>query len=279
MQRIMAMYCIGDIQGCDAALGDLLDKLAFSPSRDTLYVLGDLVNRGPESASVLRRLMAMDGSAFCLLGNHDIHLLAVSQGIRQMGRWDTLTELLTASDASLLLDWLRRQPLALYANRCLMVHAGVQPQWDVAQTLECAAEVAEHLRSRQWTGFLSEAFGNQPALWRESLHGMARWRLIINTLTRIRFLHVDGSLDFSHKRSIEEAPDDLVPWFAHPLRRTADTLVAFGHWSALGLIKRHNLLALDTGCVWGEELTAVEITPEGTPGEVIQVTSATSAEY
>ncbi|MFM2323732.1 symmetrical bis(5'-nucleosyl)-tetraphosphatase [Brachymonas denitrificans] len=278
MLRIMAMYCIGDIQGCDAALADLLDRLAFSPSRDSLYVLGDLVNRGPASASVLRRLMAMDGSAFCLLGNHDIHLLAVSQGIRQMGRRDTLTELLVAPDAPLLLDWLRRQPLALYANRCLMVHAGVQPQWDVAQTLECAAEVAEHLRSGDWTRFLSEAFGNHPALWRESLHGMARWRLIINTLTRIRFLHVDGSLDFSHKRGIEEAPDDLVPWFAHPLRRTADTLVAFGHWSALGLITRHNLLALDTGCVWGGELTAVEITPEGTPGEVIQVTSATSAE-
>ena len=220
----------------------------------------------------------MDGSAFCLLGNHDIHLLAVSQGIRRMGRRGTLTGLLVAPDAPLLLDWLRRQPLALYANRCLMVHAGVQPQWDVAQTLECAAEVAEHLRSRDWTRFLSEAFGNHPALWRESLHGMARWRLIINTLTRIRFLHVDGSLDFSHKRGIEEAPDDLVPWFAHPLRRTADTLVAFGHWSALGLITRHNLLALDTGCVWGGELTAVEITPEGTPGEVIQVTSATSAE-
>ena len=217
----MAMYCIGDIQGCDAALADLLDRLAFTPSRDSLYVLGDLVNRGPASASVLRRLMAMDGSAFCLLGNHDIHLLAVSQGIRQMGRRDTLTELLVAPDAPLLLDWLRRQPLALYANRCLMVHAGVQPQWDVAQTLECAAEVAEHLRSGDWTRFLSEAFGNHPALWRESLHGMARWRLIINTLTRIRFLHVDGSLDFSHKRGIEEAPDDLVPWFAHPLRRTA----------------------------------------------------------
>lgn len=278
MLRTMAMYCIGDIQGCDAALEDLLGKLAFSPSRDVLYVLGDLVNRGPASASVLRRLMALEGSAFCLLGNHDIHLLAVSQGIRQMGRRDTLTEVLTAPDAASLLDWLRYQPLALYANQCLMVHAGVQPAWDVAQTLECSAEVGEQLRGRRWKSFLTEAFGNHPARWQDNLQGMDRWRLIINTLTRMRFLHVDGSMDFSHKRSIEEAPDDLLPWFAHPLRRTANTLVAFGHWSALGLIKRHNLLALDTGCVWGEELTAVEISPDGKPGAVVQVTSRTSAQ-
>lgn len=274
----MAMYCIGDIQGCASTLRELLEELAFSPSRDTLYVLGDMVNRGPESAQVLRMLMRLQGSARCLLGNHDIHLLAVSQGLRQMGRKDTLTGLLCADDAPDLLHWLRQQPLALHANHCLMVHAGVQPDWEVADTLACAEEVSAQLRGPEWVEFLSQVFGNTPSRWHSGLSGMARWRIIINTLTRMRFVDVDGHMDFAHKRGLDEAPDSLIPWFAHPLRRTANMLVAFGHWSALGLIARPNLLALDTGCVWGGQLSAAEITPEGRIGATVQVPSRTRAQ-
>lgn len=273
----MGMYCIGDIQGCAAALEDLLQALDFSPSRDTLYVLGDLVNRGPDSVSVLHRMMQLEGSAHCLLGNHDIHALAVSLGLRRMGRRDTLSELLHAPDAPAMLDWLRRQPLALHANQCLMVHAGVQPQWDVAATLECAAEVSEQLSGRDWHRFLAEVFGNEPTQWRADLQGMERWRAIVNTLTRLRFLHADGNMDFVYNRGIDEAPDTLLPWFEFPQRRTADNLVAFGHWSALGLMVRPNLLALDTGCVWGEKLTAAELLPDGRVGPVVQVQSRSQA--
>lgn len=275
----MGIYCIGDIQGCHQAFEDLLQALDFSPSRDTLYVLGDLVNRGPDSVGVLRRMMQLEGSVHCLLGNHDIHLLAVAQGIRPMGRRDTLLEILHAPDAAILLDWLRCQPLAMQAHGCLMVHAGVQPGWDAAQTLSCANEISEQLQDAHWQSFLGDLFGNVPDLWNNRLQGMDRARVIVNTLTRIRFLDVEGHMDFHHKRGLDEAPEHLIPWFAHPLRRTMDTLVAFGHWSALGLVKRHNLLSLDTGAVWGGELTAVEILPPGRPGRIVQVQSHSSAEF
>ena len=279
MQVIMGIYCIGDIQGCHQAFEDLLQALDFSPSRDTLYVLGDLVNRGPDSVGVLRRMMQLEGSVHCLLGNHDIHLLAVAQGIRPMGRRDTLLEILHAPDAAILLDWLRCQPLAMQAHGCLMVHAGVQPGWDAAQTLSCANEISEQLQDAHWQSFLGDLFGNVPDRWNNRLQGMDRARVIVNTLTRIRFLDVEGHMDFHHKRGLDEAPEHLIPWFAHPLRRTMDTLVAFGHWSALGLVKRHNLLSLDTGAVWGGELTAVEILPPGRPGRIVQVQSHSSAEF
>ncbi|MEJ3959272.1 symmetrical bis(5'-nucleosyl)-tetraphosphatase [Brachymonas sp. G13] len=275
----MGIYCIGDIQGCHQAFEDLLQALDFSPSRDTLYVLGDLVNRGPDSVGVLRRMMQLEGSVHCLLGNHDIHLLAVAQGIRPMGRRDTLLEILHAPDAAILLDWLRCQPLAMQAHGCLMVHAGVQPGWDAAQTLSCANEISEQLQDAHWQSFLGNLFGNVPDRWNNRLQGMDRARVIVNTLTRIRFLDVEGHMDFHHKRGLDEAPEHLIPWFAHPLRCTMDTLVAFGHWSALGLVKRHNLLSLDTGAVWGGELTAVEILPPGRPGRIVQVQSHSSAEF
>lgn len=273
----MGMYCIGDIQGCASTLDNLLDAIGFSPSRDTLHVLGDMVNRGPASAAVLRRLMRLEGSAFCILGNHDIHLLAVSLGLRQMGRKDTLTELLCAPDASQLLEWLRHQPLAMQARDCLMVHAGVQPAWDVATTLACAEEVSSELRGKAWKQFLSEVFGNSPDRWDAQLQGMDRWRVIINTLTRIRYIDSDGRMDFAYKRGLQDTPAHLIPWFAHPLRRTAHQLVAFGHWSALGLITRPNLLALDTGCVWGGQLTAVQLHAKGRYGRIVQVQSLTHA--
>ena len=267
----MPMYCIGDIQGCNAELGALLHAIDFSPSRDTLYVLGDLVNRGPDSAGVVRRLRALEGAAHCLLGNHDIHLLAVSQGIRPPHPSDTLSTLLQASDAQALLDWLRQLPLALHANDCLMVHAGVQPDWDLAQTLACANEVSQWLRARDWPESLARLFGNQPARWSPHLTGMDRCRCSLNTLTRIRFLDAHGSMDFVQKRGIQEAPPGLIPWFDFPARKTASTLLAFGHWSALGLVQRPHLLALDTGCVWGGQLSAAEIRPAGQIRRIAQV--------
>ena len=273
----MGMYCIGDIQGCHAELRALLQALDFSPSRDTAYVLGDMVNRGPDSAGVLRYLMALEGSAHCLLGNHDIHLLAVSQEVRKLHPLDTLTPLLEAEDAPLLLDWLRRQPLAIYANQCLMVHAGVQPQWDVAQTMGCAGEVGQLLRARDWRQNLAQLFGNQPDQWDDSLRGMDRWRCSLNTLTRMRMLDREGRIDFSHKLGPRAGPPGLVPWYASPGRRTAETLVAFGHWSTLGLLQEPHLLGLDTGCVWGGALTAAEILPGGQPGRIVQVPSRTYA--
>ena len=271
----MAMYCIGDIQGCHEAFEDLLQQLDYSPSRDTLYILGDMVNRGPESAAVLRRMMALEGSAYCLLGNHDIHLLAVAQGVRPMHRKDTLVDLLLADDAQVLLDWLRRQPLAIYAHGCLMVHAGVQPAWDVAQTLACAQEVQQLLGANDWMDVLPLLFGNTPERWRNNLIGIDRYRCSLNTLTRIRLLDAQGNMDFEHKHGVETAPDSLIAWFEHPARKTADTLVAFGHWSTLGLVQRPNLLGLDTGCVWGGKLTAAEIGSDGKPVRIVQVQSNT----
>ena len=273
----MAMYCIGDIQGCDAELCALLQALDFSPSRDTAFVLGDMVNRGPDSVAVVRRLMALEGSVHCLLGNHDIHLLAVSQGVRKLHPLDTLTSLLEAEDAPLMLDWLRRQPLAIYAGQCLMVHAGVQPQWDVAQAMGCADEVGQLLRDRDWRQNLVQLFGNQPDRWDDSLRGMDRWRCSLNTLTRMRMLDREGRIDFSHKLGPQDGPPGFVPWYASSDRRTAGTLVAFGHWSTLGLLQRPHLLGLDTGCVWGGTLTAAEILPGGRPGRVVQVPSRTHA--
>ncbi len=271
----MAMYCIGDIQGCNEAFDDLLQQLDYSPSRDVLYILGDMVNRGPGSAAVLRHLMELEGSAYCLLGNHDIHLLAVAQGVRAMHRKDTLVDLLLAKDAPVLLDWLRCQPLAMYANECLMVHAGVQPCWDVEQTLAFAQEVQQLLSARDWMDVLPMLFGNTPERWRSNLVGIDRYRCSLNTLTRIRLIDAQGNMDFHHKHGVESAPDSLMPWFEHPARKTASTLIAFGHWSTLGLVQRPNLLGLDTGCVWGGKLTAAEITPDGKPGRIVQVQSNT----
>lgn len=267
------MYCMGDIHGCHAEFQALLQALDFSPSRDVLYVLGDLVNRGPESAAVIRGLMALEGSAHCLLGNHDIHLLAVAQGLRSMHSKDTLRDVLDAPDAPVLLDWLRHLPLALHANNCLMVHAGVMPQWSVPQTLQCADAVSQALQAPDWCSNLAQIFGNQPACWHDDLQGMDRLRCSLNALTRMRMLHADGCLDFAHKLGPEAAPAGLAPWYAYPNRQTAHTLVAFGHWSTAGLVQSNNVLGLDTGCVWGGRLSAAEILPAGQVARIVQVSS------
>jgi len=255
----MALYLIGDVQGCDAALAHLLDVIAFSPSRDRLVLLGDLVNRGPDSLAVLRRAMALQDAAACLLGNHDLHLLAVAQGIRQPHRSDTLEDILNAPDCDVLLDWVRQRPLALHEAGVLMVHAGVLPQWTAQQTLALAHEVEEALRSPDWGAFLTVMYGNQPDRWDDMLRGPERLRAIVNALTRLRFCTPDGRMDFKAKGGMDDAPPGLLPWFDVPERRTQDTVIAFGHWSALGWLNRADVLGLDTGCVWGGCLTAVRL--------------------
>jgi bis(5'-nucleosyl)-tetraphosphatase (symmetrical) len=255
----MALYMIGDVQGCDEALGHLLDKLDFSPSRDTLYLLGDLVNRGPASLAVLRRLIALDGSAHSLLGNHDLHLLAVAHGVRKPHRSDTVADILNAPDRGALLDWLRQRPMALHEHGWLMVHAGVLPQWDVAQTLALAHELEAVLRSPDWVDFLHTMYGNQPDAWSDGLVGAERLRVIVNTLTRLRFCSAAGTMEFDTKEGADGAPGGFMPWFEVPERRTAGVPVAFGHWSTLGAVRRPDVLPLDTGCVWGGCLTAARM--------------------
>ena len=257
----MALYCVGDIQGCDDAFERLLATIGFSPSRDTLYVLGDLVNRGPDSAAVLRRCITLGDSVRALLGNHDLHLLAAAYGTRRPSRRDTLQDILLAPDRDEMLEWLRHQPLARRVHHgggdLLMVHAGVLPQWTAEETLAYAGEVEAVLQSREFAGFLQQMYGNSPDLWSPELQGTDRLRVIVNALTRMRFCSPEGRMDFESTESASEAPPGLVPWFDAPGRRTLNTLIAFGHWSTLGWLDRADVLGLDTGCVWGGCLSAV----------------------
>ena len=260
---------IGDIQGCCQAFDQLLAQAGFSPSRDQLVALGDVVNRGPQSLAALRRLMGLGSAATCLLGNHDLHLLAVAHGVRPAHRSDTLAEVLAAPDRAALLDWLRARPLAVMHSGWLCVHAGVPPQWDAAQTLSLANEVSDVLAGPALADFLRVMYGNQPDTWTEALGGDERLRFVVNALTRMRFCDAGGRLDLLTKEGLGAAPEGFMPWFDVPHRRTLGTPMAFGHWSTLGLINRPDLLSLDTGCVWGGALTAVRV-DEGRR-EVIQV--------
>lgn len=267
----MSLYLIGDVQGCDQALQRLLDTLDFSPSRDTLVLLGDLVNRGPDSLAVLRRLMALGESAHCLLGNHDLHLLAVAHGVRRAHRNDTLAPILQAPDRAALLDWVRQRPLALQRHGWLLVHAGVLPQWSAEQTLALAQEVSQMLRGRDGPQWLQQMYGNQPDHWRDDWPETDRWRVVVNALTRLRFCSASGVMELATKDSADAPPAGFMPWFDVPGRRTAHTPIAFGHWSTLGLLQRPHLLALDTGCVWGGCLSAACLSPDGSIGDIVQV--------
>ena len=258
----MALYLIGDVQGCDDALDRLLQAIGFSPSRDTLVLLGDLVNRGPQSLAVLRRMISLEGSAHCLLGNHDLHLLAVAHGVRRPHRSDTLDDILNAPDRARLLDWLRARPMALQMQGWLMVHAGVLPQWDAAQTLGLAAELEGELRGPAWGTFLHGMYGNQPDRWNDHLQGVDRLRVIVNALTRLRFCSPEGAMEFEAKDSAAAAPEGFMPWFDAPQRRSQGARIAFGHWSTLRDVNRSDLLALDTGCVWGGCLTAARVSSD-----------------
>jgi len=275
--NIMALYMIGDVQGCNGALQRLLDVISYSPSRDTLYFLGDLVNRGPDSAGVLRRLMSYGASAQCILGNHDLHLLAAAFGARRPSRKDTMDGVLKAPDRHAMLEWLRHQRMAILlqhpASTCLMVHAGVLPAWTATKTIALAREVEAMLRSTELPDFLHQMYGNAPAQWADSLSGVDRLRVIVNALTRLRFCTPAGEMEFSVSDGPGAAPAGYLPWFDVPNRQSASVQVAFGHWSTLGWLNRPDVLSLDTGCVWGGRLSALRINESRLGGrhELIQV--------
>jgi bis(5'-nucleosyl)-tetraphosphatase (symmetrical) len=260
----MSLYLIGDVQGCDEALERLLTHIAFSPSRDTLYLLGDLVNRGPDNTAVLRRLMGYGSSAKCLLGNHDLHLLAVSRGARKPNKQDTIQDILTAPDSRDLLHWLLHQHMAMQVGNVLMVHAGVLPQWTAQKTIALAGEVEAVLRSDDCTHFIPQMYGGMPNLWSDDLEGADRLRVIVNALTRLRFCDAQGAMDFSLKESAEKAPAHLMPWFDVPGRLTADVRIAFGHWSTVQIADRPDVVCLDDGCVWGGYLSAAKLETKDT---------------
>ncbi|MBH9577488.1 symmetrical bis(5'-nucleosyl)-tetraphosphatase [Inhella proteolytica] len=261
-------WLIGDLQGCDDALGRLLAAVDFSPSRDRLWLLGDLVSRGPQSLATLRRVVALGAQA--VLGNHDLHLLAVAAGVRKAKKSEQLDALLQAPDRELLLDWLRARPLVAQAPGWLLVHAGLLPGWSAEQALALSAEVEALLRDPQaLSAFWPQMYGNQPDLWRDELQGPERLRTIINACTRLRFVDLGGRMDFETKEGADAAPPGLLPWFEHPQRASRGTPIAFGHWSTLGLINQPDLLALDTGCVWGGCLSAARI--DGGRREIVQV--------
>ena len=263
----MATYAIGDLQGCQKEFSALLKKIKFS-KKDELWLVGDLVNRGPDSLQVLRRIMAMGTQAKVVLGNHDLHFLAILFGGHQPNRNDTFTELLTAPDAEKLGHWLRTQPL-LYRDRTLgylMVHAGLPAQWTTKQASGYAAEVhqvlagpakAKGANKLGYRDYLRDLYGNEPPGWDDQLQGMQRLRVITNYFTRMRLVDAAGNLNFSHKGSLADRPKGLYPWFEMPLARPRKQRILFGHWAALeGETSADNCIALDTGCVWGRGLTA-----------------------
>ncbi|AEI78173.1 bis(5'-nucleosyl)-tetraphosphatase [Cupriavidus necator N-1] len=262
------LHAIGDLQGCAASLIALLDQL---PTDTPLRFVGDLVNRGPASLQTLRAIRDMGSRTKTVLGNHDIHLLAVAAGVRKKGKSDTLDDILTAPDCEDLLTWLRHRPLALLENNFLLVHAGVLPQWTATQVIDLAREVEDQLQGPNWQGFLADIFGNAADRWHNGLRGIERHRVVINALTRLRYCTVDGVMDFKTKEGLGKAPDGFMPWFDVPGRRTEDVTVVCGHWSTLGLVMRPNLMALDTGCVWGGKLTAARLAQDPAERTVVQV--------
>jgi bis(5'-nucleosyl)-tetraphosphatase (symmetrical) len=263
---------IGDVQGCDEALGRLLDAAGFSPSRDHVVLLGDLVNRGPASLAVLQRAQALGASATVLLGNHDLHLLAVASGARAPHRGDTFGDVLAHPQREAWIDWLRQGRLAVQRAGWLCVHAGAAPQWRADEVLALAGEVEAMLRGPGADEFLRGMYGVHARRWASDMHGAERWRFVVDALTRIRFCTDDGTLDLQTKEGAGAAPPGHHPWFDVPGRRTAGVPIAFGHWSTLGLVQRDDLLALDTGCVWGGCLTGVRV--DGGRREVVQVKCA-----
>lgn len=254
----MSTWAVGDLQGCCESLDALLAQPSIAAdSHARFWFAGDLVNRGPCSLATLRRVKAMGARAITVLGNHDLHLLAVAAGVRPPGKSDTLQEILDAPDAIELIDWLRMQPLAHLEHGHLLVHAGVLPDWTAEQANALAEEIGSVLRGPLWQAFLSQMYGNEPSRWQDSLQGSDRLRVIVNALTRMRFCTAAGDIDLKAKDKAGAPPPGLMPWFDVPQRASADATVVFGHWSTLGVVERPNLLALDSGCVWGGQLTAI----------------------
>lgn len=258
----MATYAIGDIQGCYKSFKQLLEEIKFKPSQDTLWLAGDLVNRGSGSLDVLRYVADLGESSKQVLGNHDFHLLAAAEGIRKLRNSDTLEQIIRAPDANELLDWLSLQPL-LYQDENLgfvMAHAGIPPIWSLAKAKLLAAEVEQQLSLTPRHAFLSKVFGNEPLCWQDDLEGEDRYRAIINYFTRMRFCKPDGTLDFANKHEASRAPNGHRPWFHYPSKVLKEAAIVFGHWAALeGRTGVKHIHALDTGCVWGNYLTAMRL--------------------
>lgn len=253
----MATYAIGDIQGCHHTFQALLQRLNFNPDHDSLWLVGDIINRGNGSLEVLRWCYHHQTSVQMVLGNHDLHGLAVAYGQRKAHRGDTLQPILDAPDADELLTWLRHQSLMVTNGAFWMVHAGLLPQWDAAKAMACAQEVQARLQGSDFVSFLRDMYGGEPNRWSESLQGMERLRLITNAMTRMRICTPQGELEFSFKGELRDVPQGYLPWFDVPGRQTEKINLICGHWSALGLYQREHVFALDTGCLWGGCLTAL----------------------
>ncbi|MFP1678004.1 symmetrical bis(5'-nucleosyl)-tetraphosphatase [Alloalcanivorax sp. C16-2] len=259
----MSTYAIGDLQGCLAPFDALLSRIGFNPDRDRLLLAGDLVNRGPDSLGTLRRVHELRDNVQVVLGNHDLHLLAVAHGHATVKNKDTLRPILDAADRDTLLGWLQRQPLLVEAPafNAVMTHAGLPPLWTLEQARERAAEITRVLADPASAGiFFQEMYGNEPAGWRDDLSGAARWRVITNYFTRMRFVNRQGDLDLTTKGEADQPPAGFMPWFEHPDRLERGLMVLFGHWAALkGHTGVAGVEALDTGCVWGGTLTALRL--------------------
>ena len=255
----MAIYAIGDIQGCHAELLELLDKLAFDPAQDQLWLVGDLVNRGPQSLAALRTIRSLGAAAITVLGNHDLHLLAVAEGLERGKHRDTFGDVLAAPDREDLLNWLRHRPLLHRDGGFYLIHAGLPPQWTPEEAVRLAEEAEAALRGTDHAEFLRQMYGNQPDRWDATLTGMDRLRFITNCFTRLRYCTRDGRTDFKHKGPPGTQPASLLPWFDVPGRRSAGIQIVFGHWSTLGLHVSQGAYCLDTGCLWGGELTALRL--------------------
>ncbi len=261
----MATYAIGDIQGCLEPLQCLLKEIEFNPPNDRLWLAGDLINRGPDTLATLRFLYELRDSITIVLGNHDLHFIAVYYGLRKRGKNDTLDELLRAPDCADLVYWLRQQKL-LHHDPLLnftMVHAGIPPQWDLSEALAHAREVENVLQGDKIENFLVGMYGNLPSRWDENLDGVDRLRLITNYFTRMRFCNAEGELELQTKESADAAPPGFAPWFSYLARKTCSEKIIFGHWAALeGRTNVNNVFALDTGCVWGGALSALRLEDE-----------------
>ena len=256
----MATYAIGDVQGCFDSLQNLLAACTFDPTRDRLWLVGDLVNRGPKSLETLRLIKSFGNSAITVLGNHDLYLLMVAEGgAKFRGKDDTLDDVLNAPDRDELLDWLRRQPLCHVEGDYCLVHAGLLPQWSAKRARELAREVEAKLQGKDYPEFVRNLWGGEPAAWDDDLKGWPRLRVIVNAMTRMRFCTRKGVMEFKAKGKLANAPAGYLPWFDVPERKSASSILVTGHWSALGLRITQNQLALDSGCLWGGHLTAVRL--------------------
>jgi bis(5'-nucleosyl)-tetraphosphatase (symmetrical) len=255
----MSHYVVGDIQGCHDEFRQLLELIAFSKDHDRLWLVGDLVNRGPDSLGVLRTVKELGAAATTVLGNHDFHLLTVAAGHRKPHRHDTLSPILDADDREELLTWLRTQPLVVHSGDLLLVHAGLLPSWTPATAIMLSREVETVLASDAHDDFLRCLYGDLPVRWDGTLTGYDRLRVIVNACTRLRYCAADDSMDLAEKRGPAYTPAGFAPWFAQPGRRSASVTVLCGHWSAVQLMLAPRIAMLDSGCVWGGTLTALRL--------------------